>query len=110
MARVSMVTRTITSTELEVLCMNVAEVKVETIKTTLLGGITDNDTMLKKVKEKLETETLKPVHITSAQENETLYGMTEEDFIKIASVLPPRKGQQETADEQIIDTEEQTNA
>jgi hypothetical protein len=91
MARVSMVTRTVYTTEVQVMCMNIEKVAVETITVTLLGGISDDATILKKVKEKIETETLKPVHIQSAKEIESLYGMTEEDFVKIASILPPRK-------------------
>jgi hypothetical protein len=95
MARVAMVTRTIYTTELEVLCMNIEKVEVENITVTLLGNITDNDTMLKKVKDKIETETLKPVHITSAKEIETLYGLTEEEFVNLAKQLPPRKSNAE---------------
>lgn len=77
--------------------MNIETVKVETITVTLLGTISDNDTMLKKVKDKIETELLKPVHITSAKEIETLYGLTEEEFVNLAKILPPRKGNTETA-------------
>jgi hypothetical protein len=95
MARVAMVTRTIYTIELEVLCMNIEKVEVENITVTLLGNITDNDTMLKKVKDKIETETLKPVHITSAKEIETLYGLTEEEFVNLAKQLPPRKSNAE---------------
>jgi hypothetical protein len=92
MARITMVTRTITTTEVEVLCMNIETVQVETKTVTLLGAYSSDDIMLKKVKEQLESETLKPVHIQSTKEIETLYGMTEADFINIAKALPPRKG------------------
>lgn len=90
MARVAMVTRTITTAEVEVLCMNVESVAVETKTFTLLGGVSTEDLMLKAIKSKHETDTLKPVHIQKMTEIETLYGMTEEDFIKVAKVLPPR--------------------
>lgn len=50
----------------------------------------DNETLLKKVKEVLETETLKPVHVVSKEEIETLYGMSEQLFIEHAKVLSPR--------------------
>lgn len=50
----------------------------------------DDEKLLKKVKEVLETETLKPVHIVDKEEIETLYGMTEQVFIEHAEVLPAR--------------------
>lgn len=50
----------------------------------------DDEKLLKKVKEVLETETLKPVHIVDKEEIETLYGMTEQEFIEHAKILPPR--------------------
>ena len=47
---------------------------------------------MKKVRPLLETETLKAVHIVDKEEIETLYGMTEQEFIQYAKVLPPRSG------------------
>ena len=47
---------------------------------------------MKKVRPLLETETLKAVHIVDKEEIETLYGMTEQEFIQYAKVLPPRNG------------------
>jgi hypothetical protein len=90
MARVAMVTRTIITAEVQVLCMNVETVAVETQTVTLLGGIASDDIMLKKIKEQIESETIKPVHIQSAKEIETLYGMTEAEFVQLAKALPPR--------------------
>jgi hypothetical protein len=106
MARVAMVTRTIVTTEVDVLCMNVETVAVETKTVTLLGAYSDETAMLKKVKEQIETDTLKPVHITAVRDIETLYGMTEAEFVNLAKALPPRKGTTETADEEIIETQE----
>ena len=45
---------------------------------------------MKKVRPLLETDTLKAVHIVHKEEIETLYGMTEQEFIQYAKVLPPR--------------------
>ncbi len=90
MARVTMVTRTIITTEVTVLCMNVKDVKVETKTVTILGAVPSDEIMLKKVKEQIETDDLKAVHITGANEIETLYGMTEEKFVELADILPPR--------------------
>jgi hypothetical protein len=105
MARIAMVTRTVFSQEVEVLCMNVAEVKVETKTVSVLGSISDESALLKVVKSKIETDTLKPVHITKITEKETLYGIPEEEFIKLAKVLPPR-GTKENTQEIIVETPE----
>ena len=40
----------------------------------------------------IETDTVKAVHIVDSEEIETLYGMTEQEFIQYAKVLPPRNG------------------
>jgi hypothetical protein len=89
MARVSMVTRTIVTTEVEVLCMNVEKVVVEPTTFTVLGGILEESAMLKKLKTIHETDTFKLVHITKMKEIENLYGLTEEEFVKIAKPLDP---------------------
>lgn len=59
----------------------------------------DDEKLLKKVKEVLETENLKPVHIVDKEEIKTLYGMTEQEFIKHAEVQPPRKASEENVTE-----------
>jgi hypothetical protein len=112
MARVSMVTRTIVTTEVEVLCMNIETLQVEPHTVTLLGGESDDLTMLKGVKSQIESETLKPVHITSSKEVETLYGMTEAEFISVAKVLPPRgtTASAEVATEEVTIEEVETPA
>ena len=38
----------------------------------------------------VEADTVKAVHIVSTEQVETLYGMTEQDFMEHAKVLPPR--------------------
>jgi hypothetical protein len=104
MARVAMVTRTIVTAEVDVLCMNIESLQVETKHVSLLGGVSDETTMLNKAKTQLETPTLKAVHITKVTELETLYGLTEEDFVKLAKELPPRKGQTDNSEPQPEDT------
>lgn len=59
----------------------------------------DDEKLLKKVKEVLETEILKPVYIVDKEEIETLYGMTEQEFIKHAEVQSPRKASEENVTE-----------
>lgn len=57
----------------------------------------DDEKLLKKVKEVIETETIKAVHIVDKEEIETLYGMTEQEFIEHAEILPPRSLSSEEA-------------
>lgn len=90
MSRVAMVTRTITTTECNVLCMNVALAEPCNEHVVLSGSYTDPEKMLKAVKKQIETDTLKPVQVVHFEEKETLYGMTEQEFIQKAQVLPPR--------------------
>lgn len=94
MARVPMVTRTIITTKANVMCLDI-ETGEPCNKTVVVPRTYKNDEkLLKKVKEVLETETLKPVHIVDNEEIETLYGMKEQDFIEHAEVLPPRTSEE----------------
>lgn len=95
MARERMVTRTITTTTVGVLVVNVNTLEVVT-KHFVLGQLTSKDekTMLNNAQKQIDDETEKGlwvcVAIKDVKEQETLYGMTEQDFIKYAKVLPPR--------------------
>jgi hypothetical protein len=90
MARVPMVTRTITTTKVNVMCLDIETGEPCNKITVVPRTYKDDETLLKKVKEVLETETLKPVHVVSKEEIETLYGMSEQEFIEHAKVLPLR--------------------
>lgn len=90
MARERMVTRTVLTTELTVLCMDIEKAEVIE-KTIIITGYTPADNKLLKIAQKrLDTDTLKATYIKNIVEKETLYGMPETEFIKIAQVLPPR--------------------
>lgn len=69
----------------------------------------DDEKLLKKTKEVLETETLKPVHVVDKEEIETLYGMTEQEFIKHAKILPPRSLSSEEAKTYYAEKEAEEN-
>ena len=43
----------------------------------------------------INSDTDKAVHIVDSEEIETLYGMTEQEFIEKAKVLPPRTKKEE---------------
>lgn len=95
MARERMVTRTVTTTNCEVMSVNVTTAEVQVKDYTLTGEHT-KETALKQLKKLYETETEKIVTVNSVSLKETLYGMSELDFIKLAKVLPPRtKSEQE---------------
>lgn len=90
MARERMVTRTVLTTECEVLCVNVSTVET-TIKTFTLTGKQENvDQILKSLKKEHETGTFKLVALQGDPVyKETMYGMKEIDFINIAKKLDP---------------------
>lgn len=90
MARVPMVTRTIVATKAIVMCLDVEAGEPLNKEVTVPRTYKDDEALMKKVKPLLETETVKAVHVVSKEEIETLYGMTEQEFIEHAEVLPPR--------------------
>ena len=92
MARVPMVTRTIVAQKANVMCLDVQAGEPFNKSVTVPRTYNDNEALLKKVKPLIETDTVKAVHIVDTEEIETLYGMTEQEFIQYAKVLPPRNG------------------
>ena len=89
MARKPMVTRTITTTKANVLCMDIQSAEPFNKVITLPRTYKDDKTLMKRVQEVVETENIKAVHIVDKEEVETLYGMTEQEFIEKAVVLDP---------------------
>ena len=95
MARERMVTRTVSTTTIDVLVINIETAGVDT-KSFVLGQnmVKDEKTTLNNAQKMLDDETgttlWKCVAIKNIKEEETLYGMTEQDFLKYAKVLPPR--------------------
>ena len=90
MARVPMVTRTIPTTVVNVFCVNTEDRSTFEQSITLPRTYKDEIKMMKAVEKVLDGEPIKAVSITGYEVQETLYGMTEADFIKAAIVLPPR--------------------
>lgn len=91
MAREIMITRTITSTKVNVMCLDVetGEPFNETVE--VARTYKDDEALLKVVKPLIETDTIKAVHVVDKEVVETLYGMPEQVFIMNAKVMPPRK-------------------
>lgn len=95
MARERMVTRTVMTTTVEVLVINIETAEVGT-KYFSLGKnmIKDEKTMLNNsqvmMDEQQGNSMWKCVAIKNIREEETLYGMPESEFIKYAKVIPSR--------------------
>ena len=104
MARAPQVTRTIQTTHAIVLCMDIENREPCNRDVILPRTYKDDNAILKAVKKVIETDTLKAVQVVSSMVQETLYGMSEQDFIAHATILPPRKDYN-TKDENTNNTE-----
>lgn len=102
MARKPMITRTIVTTKVTLMCLNITSGEAFNDVVTLPRTFTDEKKLLKKVQEIYDNEEVKAVHIVDKEEIETLYGMDEQDFIKHAVMLDPetRKALESEANEQ----------
>ena len=89
MARKRMITRTVEQTTAQVMTIDVTTAGVQ-ICTYDIGGRYTDEELLKKLQNLFQTDTLKLVHIESQVCKEVLLGMEEEEFIRLAKVLPPR--------------------
>lgn len=99
MARKPMVTRTIITTKVIVLCLDVNSAEPFNETVTLPRTYKDEKKLLKSVEEVINTDIVKAVHIVSKKEIETLYGMTEQDFINNAKILDPATRKEAEASE-----------
>ena len=91
MARTPQETRTIQTTRVNVLCLNIKEGNPFNKTVVLPRTYQDEKHMLKVLEKVINTESVKAVHVVDSVVEETLYGMSEQKFIELASVLPPRK-------------------
>lgn len=91
MARTPQVTRTIQTTHASVLCMDIENREPCNRDVVLPRTYKNDNDILKAAKKAIETDTLKAVQVVSYMVQETLYGMSEQDFINHATILPPRK-------------------
>lgn len=99
MARVRMVTRTIESTKVTAMCINPATAEVSHNIYVISQAYTDPTLILKHVKKVYETESNVIVAVEQSEVQETLYGMTEQKFMELAEILPPRQTTEEPAEE-----------
>ena len=88
MSRKRMVTRTITMTYAEVMCVNVETAEVTVNEYEINGSYScQPDKLLKRLKLEHETPSIKVVAIQKMHEEEVVYGMEEEKFIVYADVI-----------------------
>ena len=97
MARERMVTRTVIATEVNALCLNIETAEPFNKDVTLSGTFNDKQAVEKAAKKVIDTEKEKCVTVVDYKEKETLYGMTEQQFIELAKVLPPRDSKTQDA-------------
>lgn len=109
MARVPQITRTITNTIVTIFCVNLDDKSTFEQSITLPRTYKDDRSMMEAVEQVLEGEPIKAVSIVGSDVKETLYGMSEADFIRYATVLPPRgtKGTKEEDTEKEEGTEDE---
>ena len=90
MARERMVTRTVFTTNYNVMVVNMESKSVESITVTIPSA----DAMTDKAREKAIKASIPDgklfVQVVSQNTTEVLYGMPESEFIRLARVLPPR--------------------
>lgn len=91
MARKRMVTRTIKTAEVDVLCMDIVKAEPCKVSVTVSATYKDNADLLKQVSKVVDKDNeLKAVSILNVNVKETLYGMDEQKFIEGAEILPNR--------------------
>ena len=100
MARKPMVTRTIVTTKVNVLCLEIQSAEPFNKSVTLPRTYKDDKKLLKKVEEVVNTDGVKAVRIVDKEEIETLYGMSEQDFINNATILDPATRKEAEAEEE----------
>lgn len=98
MARKRMITRTVMQTTAEVMTLDITTAEVQ-VRSYDIGGQYTDDELLKKLQKLFQTDTLKLVHIESQICSEVLLGMDEEEFIRLAKVLPPRNSNKDEEQE-----------
>lgn len=98
MAR-NMVTRTIISTKVVALCLNLITAEPFNEVFTLAGTYKDNAKIKKAIEKQYNNDEHIVAHIVSTEVVNTLYGMTEQKFMENAEILPPRKQYNNSEDE-----------
>ena len=91
MPRQPQVTRTITTTTVTALCLDLADQKPYEIVYILSGHYRNTAQLQKALEREVNDDRHKVVHIKDYTEQQALYGMSDQEFIKHAKPLPPRR-------------------
>lgn len=89
MARKPMVTRTIVTTRVNVLCLDIQSAEPFNKEVTLPRTYKDEKKLMKAVESVVNSDTVKAVHVVDQETVEKVYGMTEQNFIDNAIELDP---------------------
>lgn len=87
MARIPMVSRTFTTTKVNALCIELETAEPFNKTVVLPGQYKDSRKLDKALAKLINTDSTKFVHAVDTEEVETLYGMTEQEFIDSAKIL-----------------------
>lgn len=99
MARQPVITRTITTTKVEMLAVNIDSKSTVSVEVTLPRTYKDDAAMLKMANKRNEDESIKFVAVTGTPAVESKrWGMTEEEFIDKGHEFPPYKSKDDTED------------
>ena len=106
MARIPMVTRTVATTKVKFLCIDV-EKQIPVLEEKILSGTFKNDAeILQYARKNFETDSMRYAHVKETEIVGNLYGMTEQKFIENAEILPPRKNNDSADENDISDDSE----
>lgn len=86
--RTPMITRTFKVTIAGVLCLNIESAEPFVKEVELLRTYKNDDAILKKAHEVIDTDTIKAVSVSYSRVDEIRYGMSETDFIANSQKLP----------------------
>lgn len=96
MARQPVITRTITTTKVEMLAVNIDSKSTETVEVILPRIYKDDTAMLKMANKRNENPSIKFVAVIGTPSVESKrWGMTEEEFIDKGHEFPPYKAKDE---------------
>lgn len=90
MAKEKLVTRTIVTTKVVVLCMDLQNGEPYNDVITLPRTYKDEKEILKVLSKTYDNDERRAVHVVSTETVEELYGMPETEFVERAKVLPTR--------------------
>ena len=90
-----MITRTVVTTVYQVLAVELSKKEVETVEVRIASADSISKKNLEEVIKKSMPTGFAYVQTISETKEETLYGMLEDDFIRLAKVLPPRGTKEE---------------